>query len=58
MDDDTRRLILLASGRYAHKFPSIVDAPYGDAAHHLVISCYLVLNDVAEVGEGGVILGY
>src|SRR5829696_2653795 len=58
MDDDARRLVLLTGRRYAHEFPSVVHTPYGEAAHNLVVCRYLVFDDVAELGEGGVILGY
>jgi hypothetical protein len=36
---------------------SILGAAPGDAGHDLVASGYLVLDDVAKIGEGGVLLG-
>src|SRR5918994_1243236 len=58
VDDDARRLVLFTRWRYAHEVPPVVDPPYGEAAHHLVAGGYLVFDNVAELGEGGVILGH
>src|SRR5829696_3322451 len=58
VDDDARRLVLLTGRRYAHKVPPVVNSPYSQTAHHLVAGCYLIFDDVAELGEGGVILGH
>ncbi|HEX5974583.1 MAG TPA: hypothetical protein VFY57_05415, partial [Rubrobacteraceae bacterium] len=37
--------------------PSIMDKVNGDAAYHLISVGQLVFDDIAEVGEGGKVLG-
>src|SRR5215210_8601797 len=58
MNDDARRLILLTSRCYAHEFSPIVDAPYGEPAHYPVVRRHLILDDVAQLGEGPMVLGH
>src|SRR5919112_6099713 len=40
-----------------HKLPSIVGGFHDKAGYHLVLSCYLILDEVADVGTGGPKLG-
>src|SRR5215218_3337089 len=55
VDDDGPVGQLPAGGSYAHKLPSIVDCVHEEAGNHLVVPGYLVLDDQAALGEGGLI---
>src|SRR3712207_5587329 len=55
--EDRCHLYLRVPAHQAEVLPSIVHAAPGDAGHDLVAFCYLVLDDGANVREGGVLLG-
>src|SRR5215218_1519469 len=57
MDTDGHVNQFLATGRKAHELPSIVGGVHDEAAHHLVVCGYLVLEVYAGVGGGGRELG-
>jgi hypothetical protein len=57
VDDDGRRLSLLASGPYAHYLTPIVGTAHRDATyHHVVAVGCLVLDSGTDLREGGTIL--
>src|SRR5215217_7355256 len=55
VDDDGPVGQLLAGRGNTHELPSIVGGVHDEAGHHLVVPCYLVLDDQAALGEGGLI---
>ncbi len=53
VDADVGRLELHPGGRETAPLPSVVDAPYREAAYYAVTVGRLVLDDKADVGAGG-----
>src|SRR5918998_277294 len=56
VDEDKLRLELFASGRYAHNLPPVMGGSCGEAGDHLVPLSNLLLDVIAAVGEGGMIV--
>src|ERR671916_431559 len=56
VDEDKLRLELFARGRYAHKLPAVMGGPCGEAGDHLVPFSNLLLDLIAVVGDGGMIV--
>src|ERR671912_1333206 len=56
VDEDGHGGHLPAGRRDAQKLPQVVGGVHGEAAHHLVCFCYLLLDDEPGVGKGGMIL--
>jgi hypothetical protein len=57
VDEDNQRFELFAGGHETHPLPSVMGGAYGKGSHHLVSFGYLLLDDVAAVGVGGMIFG-
>src|SRR5919112_340812 len=57
VDEDGFAAHFPASRGDPHKLPSIVGGLHDKAGYHLVLSCYLILDEEADVGTGGPKLG-
>src|SRR5687767_4223431 len=57
VDKDEQRFELLAGGHQAHPLASVMDRACGEGSHHLIPFGQLLLDDVAGVGVGSMILG-
>src|SRR5215210_3120695 len=57
VDEDKQRIELLAGGHQAHPLSSVMDSACGEGGHHLVAFGQLLLDDIAGMGVGSMILG-
>src|SRR5215210_5372059 len=57
VDENKQRFELLAGGDQTHPLASVMGGAYGEGSHHLLPFGQLLLDDVAGVGVGGMILG-
>src|ERR671910_2822471 len=57
VDEDKQRFELLAGGHQAHPLASVMDSACGEGSHHLVPFGQLLLDHIAGVGVGTMILG-
>src|SRR5215204_5522261 len=57
VDEHKQRFELLASGHQAHPLSSVMGRAYGEGSHHLVPFGQLLVDEVAGVGVGAMILG-
>src|SRR5215204_2383543 len=57
VDEDKQRIELLAGGHQAHPLSSVMDRACGEGSHHLLPFGQLLLDDIAGVGVGSMILG-
>src|SRR5919112_6092795 len=57
VDEHKQRFELLASGHQAHPLSSVMDSACGEGSHHLLPFGQLLVDDIAGVRVGGVILG-
>src|SRR5215208_3727033 len=57
VDEDKQRFELLAGGHQAHPLASVMGGACGEGSHHLVAFGQLLVDDIAGVRVGGVILG-
>src|SRR5215210_7850613 len=57
VDKHKQRIELLAGGHQAHPLTSVMGGAYGEGSHHLVPFGQLLLDDIAGVGVGSMILG-
>src|SRR5215208_957675 len=57
VDKDMQRFELFAGGHQAHPLASVMGRAYGEGSHHLLPFGQLLLDDIAGVGVGSMILG-
>src|SRR5215211_2706797 len=57
VDEHKPRFELLAGWHQAHPLASVMDGACGEGSHHLVCFGQLLVDDIAGVGVGGMILG-
>src|SRR5215208_1828931 len=57
VDKHKQRIELLSGGHQAHPLTSVMGGACGEGSHHLVSFGQLLLDDIAGVGVGSMILG-
>ena len=57
LDEDGQRLVLFTGGHETEPLCPVMDRALCEACHHLVPFGHLLLDDVADVGEGCMIAG-
>src|SRR5215203_7463116 len=57
VDKDVQRFELFAGGHQAHPLSSVMGSACGEGSHHLVPFGQLLVDEVAGVGVGAMILG-